>query len=201
MENLNDVAYLDESALVSTDPFDEDADGLSWREANLPHGRRAFDALLALDRELEQTTAEAQRRIAELEHLLALEREWVEAETAKQAGARSFYELRLRAYAEREAARTGCKTVDFPNGSFSLRAQQPEWRYPTTMADEYGYMIDALKAADLVHEVVAYAPDKRAIKDVATVTPSGSVYLPGQEEPLPGVTVVERVDAFSYQGR
>lgn len=201
---VDESPFEDSDCRVNVDPFDADSfdAALTWREDNFPRAHRAFKRLADLDREKAVNEGMMHAEIEELEVQIAQRREWQEAENGKLDRKREYYILQLRGFTERECERTGEKHADFPCGRAQIRAQQPEYIYPVKSDTDYLRMMAALEVAGLTRTPPPPAPepDKTAVKKAARII-NQSAYLPGAEEAIPGIRVVERDPVFGYETR
>jgi hypothetical protein len=191
------------------------------RVHNARIARRAYEALLHIDRRQRIAARIAEEEIARLEAEIALQREWLEEERARidAEGGRVYYESVLRHYVEQETAGTTRRYVAFPGGvRVSLRAQPPEWHWPeegipeellayargralvraTIKAEGPAALaaLQALSAAEVPH-TAEESLDKAGLKKGAHVLENGVVVDPNGEI-IPGIRAETREDKLIY---
>ncbi len=134
----------------------------------------------------------AQERERYLNNLQKFEEQQIESINKKK----EYYNRALEDFMRRELDTTGKKTLKLPNGTLSIKKQQPHYNY---VSEEEMLMWMEINCPELV-KVTRPEPkisvDKKELKKRAVIE-NGALILDGFE--VPGVSVSEVDDAFSVK--
>lgn len=104
----------------------------------------------------------------------------------------AFYEQALKTFTINEIAESGKKTIKLPNGTLSVRKQQPKYVYDDSKILEYLEQNDCEDLIKIKKEV-----NKKELKKAAVINNNNELVL--NDKVIPGATVIPQEDKFDIK--
>ena len=194
---INEVDFLNE---LNEFMKEESAKQLDIRQDEnnnyLINDKHQADYFIHLSKQCDEEIAQIQQYIAEeklrlIQQLETFERREVESILNKKA----YYDRALEDFTRRELENSNKKSIKLPNGTLSIKKQQPHYDYTDETLLEWAkdFAPDLVKTTYIEPKV---SIDKKELKK-RTVIDNDKVYLNGHE--VPGVDVTIKDDKFEVK--
>jgi ribosome-binding ATPase YchF (GTP1/OBG family) len=196
MRLINKDDFINELNEFLTEAEKEDL-GISNVEEHVINDKHQANYFIKLSKDCEQEIEEIKAFVqAERERYLKKLEEYEQKQLEQIITKKTYYDRALEDFAQRELADSTKRSVKLPNGTLSLKKQQPHYDY----VDEQKMLEWCQKfIPDLVKTTIPEPKmtiDKKELKKMAVIE-DGCLYINGCE--VPGVEVVIKDDKFEVR--